>query len=64
MEVPLTSYPLYNFTDPSILTGLHRHLAPYSRLAGPLRYDEYWKQLRFEEPFPDNNVPSFPSRVV
>ncbi len=57
-KLPLTSYPLYNFADPSAVPVSTAALAPYflDWLAHP-GYDEYWKQLSIEEHFPEINVP-------
>jgi len=57
-KLPLTSYPLYNFPDPSAVPLSTATLAPYflDWLAHPA-YDEYWKQLSIEEHFADINVP-------
>ena len=57
-KLPLTSYPLFNFPDPSSAPISTSTLAPYflDWLAHP-DYDEYWKQLSIEEHFADINVP-------
>jgi putative CocE/NonD family hydrolase len=57
-KLPLTSYPLFNFSDSS--TGLYstHALAPYflDWLAHPT-YDDYWKRVSIEEHFADINIP-------
>ena len=57
-KLPLTSYPLFNFSDSS--TGLYSShaLAPYflDWLAHPA-YDDYWKRVSIEEHFADINIP-------
>src|SRR5450432_372576 len=57
-KLPLTSYPLFNFTDPSAAPISTASLAPYylDWLAHPT-YDEYWKQISIEEHFGDITVP-------
>ena len=58
-KLPLTSYPLFNFPDPSSAPISTSSLAPYflDWIAHP-NYDEYWKQLSIEEHFADINVPA------
>jgi putative CocE/NonD family hydrolase len=57
-KLPLTSYPLFNFPDPSAMPISTAALAPYflDWLAHP-SYDDYWKQLSIEEHFTDINIP-------
>ncbi|HEX3353244.1 MAG TPA: CocE/NonD family hydrolase [Terriglobales bacterium] len=57
-KLPLTDYPLYNFSDPAAVPVSTAALAPYflDWLAHP-SYDEYWKQLAIEEHFADITVP-------
>ncbi|HEY6338956.1 MAG TPA: CocE/NonD family hydrolase [Candidatus Sulfotelmatobacter sp.] len=58
-KLPLTSYPLFNFSDSSAgIYSLHV-LAPYflDWLAHP-NYDDYWKRLSIEEHYPDIDVPA------
>jgi putative CocE/NonD family hydrolase len=57
-KLPLTSYPLFNFSDPSAVPVSTAALAPYflDWLAHP-SYDEYWKQLSIEERYADIAVP-------
>ncbi len=57
-KLPLTSYPLFNFSDPSVAPISTAALAPYflDWLAHP-NYDEYWKQLSIEERYADITVP-------
>jgi putative CocE/NonD family hydrolase len=57
-KLPLTSYPLFNFSDPSAVPVSTAALAPYflDWLAHP-SYDEYWKQLSIEERYADITVP-------
>ena len=56
--LPLTNYPLFNFSDPSAVPVSTAALAPYflDWLAHP-NYDEYWKQLSIEEHYADITVP-------
>jgi putative CocE/NonD family hydrolase len=58
-KLPLTSYPLFNFAEPTSagITATHE-LAPYflDWLAHP-DYDDYWKRVAIEEHFADINVP-------
>jgi putative CocE/NonD family hydrolase len=57
-KLPLTTYPLFNFSEsPSGLNSTSA-LAPYflDWLAHP-SYDDYWKQWSIEEHFADINVP-------
>jgi putative CocE/NonD family hydrolase len=57
-KLPLASYPLFNFSDPSAAPISTATLAPYflDWLAHPT-YDQYWKQISIEEHFGDINVP-------
>ena len=57
-KLPLTDYPLFNFTDPVAAPVSTAALAPYflDWLAHP-NYDEYWKQLSIEEHYADITVP-------
>jgi putative CocE/NonD family hydrolase len=57
-KLPLASYPLFNFSDPSAAPATTSSLAPYflDWLAHPT-YDDYWKQISIEEHFGDINVP-------
>jgi len=57
-KLPLASYPLFNFSDPSAAPATTSSLAPYflDWLAHPT-YDDYWKQVSIEEHFADINVP-------
>ena len=57
-KLPLASYPLFNFSDPSAAPISTASLAPYflDWLAHPT-YDQYWKQISIEEHFGDINVP-------
>ncbi|MGH9536617.1 MAG: CocE/NonD family hydrolase [Terriglobales bacterium] len=57
-KLPLTDYPLYNFSDPAAVPVSTAALAPYflDWLAHP-SYDEYWKQLSIEEHYADITVP-------
>jgi putative CocE/NonD family hydrolase len=58
-KLPLASYPLFNFSDPTAAPISLPALAPYflDWLAHP-NYDEYWKQLSIEEHFTDITVPA------
>src|SRR5208282_2723723 len=57
-KLPLTSYPLFNFSDSSSAPVSAATLAPYylDWVAHP-SYDEYWKQISIEEHFGDITVP-------
>lgn len=57
-QLPLASYPLFNFPDPSFAPTSTASLAPYflDWLAHP-NYDEYWKQISIEEHYGDIKVP-------
>ncbi len=57
-KLPLASYPVFNFSDPSAAPISLSVLAPYflDWLAHP-NYDEYWKQLSIEEHYADITVP-------
>ena len=57
-KLPLASYPLFNFPDPSAAPASTANLAPYflDWLAHP-SYDDYWKQISIEEHYADINVP-------
>ncbi|HYK48905.1 MAG TPA: CocE/NonD family hydrolase, partial [Terriglobales bacterium] len=57
-KLPLTDYPLFNFSDPAAAPVSTASLAPYflDWLAHP-SYDEYWKQLAIEEHYADITVP-------
>jgi uncharacterized protein len=57
-KLPLTSYPLFNFSDSSSAPASAATLAPYylDWVAHP-SYDEYWKQISIEEHFGDITVP-------
>jgi uncharacterized protein len=56
--LPLTSYPLFNFSD-SAERSSTRELAPYflDWLAHP-SYDDYWKRWSIEEHYRDIQVPA------
>jgi len=56
--LPLTDYPLFNFSDPGAAPVSTEALAPYflDWLAHP-GYDEYWKRLSIEEHYADIAVP-------
>jgi len=58
-KLPLTSYPLFNFPEPTATTYSQAALAPYfvDWLAHP-SYDDYWKRLSIEEHYADINVPA------
>ncbi len=58
-KLPLTSYPLFNFPEPSTAISSTHALAPYflDWLAHP-NYDDYWKRWSIEEHFADINVPA------
>jgi uncharacterized protein len=58
-KLPLTSYPLFNFSDSSAGIYSTRELAPYflDWLVHP-NYDDYWKRWSIEEHYPDINVPA------
>src|SRR5579863_1154307 len=58
-KLPLTSYPLFNFSDSSAGIYSTGALAPYflDWLAHP-NYDDYWKRWSIEEHFADINVPA------
>ncbi len=58
-KLPLTSYPLFNFTGSADALYSTRALAPYfiDWLAHP-SYDDYWKSLSIEEHFADIQVPA------
>jgi uncharacterized protein len=57
-KLPLASYPLFNFSDPSAAPATTSSLAPYflDWLAHPA-YDDYWKEISIEEHFADIKVP-------
>jgi len=57
-KLPLTSYPLFNFSDPAAAPISTNAVAPYflDWLAHP-SYDDYWKPLAIEERYADINVP-------
>ena len=58
-KLPLTSYPLFNFSDSSASLYSSKTLAPYylDWLAHP-DYDEYWKRWTIEDHYADINVPA------
>src|ERR1700723_759335 len=58
-KLPLTSYPLFNFSDSSAALYSTRTLAPYflDWLAHP-NYRDYWKRRSIEEHYADINVPA------
>ena len=58
-KLPLTSYPLFNFSDSSSGIYSARTLAPYflDWLAHP-NYDDYWKRWSIEEHYTDIHVPA------
>src|SRR6266404_2838634 len=58
-KLPLTRYPLFNFSQLQPDPSLTASLAPYflDWLAHP-NYDDYWKALSIEEHFGDINVPA------
>lgn len=58
-KLPLTSYPLFNFSSPSAGIYSNAALAPYflDWLAHP-DYDDYWKRWAIEEHYSDINVPA------
>ncbi len=57
-QLPLTSYPLFNFPVTTGVPTSTADLAPYflDWLAHPT-YDDYWKRWSIEEHFADINVP-------
>ncbi len=57
-KLPLASYPLFNFPDPSAAPISTAALAPYflDWLAHP-SYDDYWKPLAIEEHYAEITVP-------
>jgi putative CocE/NonD family hydrolase len=57
--LPLTNYPLFNFSQVNVAAGLTQSIAPYylDWLAHP-SYDDYWKRLSIEDHFADINVPA------
>jgi putative CocE/NonD family hydrolase len=58
-ELPLSQYPLFNFSPPPTEKGLTQSLAPYflDWLAHPT-YDDYWKQWSIEENYEKIQVPA------
>jgi uncharacterized protein len=58
-KLPLTSYPLFNFSDSSAALYSTRALAPYflDWVAHP-NYDDYWKRWSIEEHYAEINVPA------
>jgi putative CocE/NonD family hydrolase len=58
-KLPLTSYPLFNFSDPAAAPSSTSVLAPYflDWLAHP-SYDDYWRRWAIEEHYADINVPA------
>jgi putative CocE/NonD family hydrolase len=58
-KLPLTNYPLFNFTDSSASLYSSKTLAPYflDWLSHP-DYDDYWKQWTIEDHYSDINVPA------
>lgn len=58
-KLPLASYPLFNFPEPSSAPASTAGLAPYflDWLAHP-SYDEYWKQISIEEHYSKIAVPA------
>jgi putative CocE/NonD family hydrolase len=58
-KLPLTTYPLFNFSDSSAGPYSTHALAPYflDWLAHP-SYDDYWKRWSIEEHYADINVPA------
>jgi putative CocE/NonD family hydrolase len=58
-QVPLTSYPLFNFKQGTADANLTAFLAPYflDWLSHP-SYDEYWKRWSIEEHYPEIRVPA------
>lgn len=57
--LPLTDYPLYNFSGAPDASGMKAQFAPYFNdwLAHP-DYDDYWKRWSIEEHYPDIQVPA------
>ena len=57
--LPLTSYPLFNFSHITVENNLTQSLAPYflDWLAHP-SFDDYWKRWSIEDHFADINVPA------
>jgi uncharacterized protein len=57
--LPLTNYPLFNFSQVNVGAGLTQSIAPYylDWLAHP-NYDDYWKRWSIEDHFSDINVPA------
>jgi uncharacterized protein len=57
--LPLTSYPLFNFSPPGAVSAETSALAQYfiDWLAHP-NYDDYWKKLTIEDHYPDIRVPA------
>jgi putative CocE/NonD family hydrolase len=57
--LPLTNYPLFNFSPVTVGNGLTQTLAPYflDWLSHP-DYDDYWKRWSIEDHFADINVPA------
>ncbi len=57
--LPLSDYPLFNFTHPLANSDLTAAIAPYflDWLNHP-NYDDYWKRWSIEEHYPDINVPA------
>jgi uncharacterized protein len=57
-KLPLTEYPLFNFSDPSKAPIATEGLAPYflDWLAHP-DYDQYWKPISIEEHYSEITVP-------
>ncbi len=58
-QLPLTSFPLFNFPPATGADSSTAALAPYflDWLAHPT-YDDYWKKVSIEEHFADINVPA------
>ena len=56
--MPLTNYPLFNFSRIDVGNSLTQTIAPYflDWLSHP-NYDDYWKRWSIEEHFGDINVP-------
>ena len=57
--MPLTNYPLFNFSRIEVGNSLTQTIAPYflDWLAHP-NYDDYWKRWSIEDHFADINVPA------
>jgi putative CocE/NonD family hydrolase len=57
--LPLTNYPLFNFSQVQVGNSLTQTISPYflDWLAHP-NYDDYWKRWSIEDHFADINVPA------